>query len=161
MKENVSKALDQVDSTYDELIDMANDISKEVIGDLDNMMTSAYNDIEVLTNDAIRDLMLKLSLRSYSFSEIKEKSQLKATLAETLRKEAYAKNFNSLEGTVAVRDNTAILNISAEILAEEVYTLVASIFKTKLDEIHRVISTLQTVLTTRLTEAKLTSVDTN
>lgn len=159
MKENVAKALDNVDATYDELIDIANDIFKEIIGDLDTMIQSAYNDVESLTNDAIRDLILRLSLRSYSFSEIKEKSQLKATLAETLKKEAYARNFNSTEGTVAVRDNNAILSTSAEILAEEIYTLVASLFKTKLDEIHRIISALQTVLTTRLSEAKLASID--
>lgn len=159
MKENVAKALDNVDATYEELIDIANDIFKEIIGDLDTMIQSAYNDVESLTNDAIRDLILRLSLRSYSFSEIKEKSQLKATLAETLKKEAYARNFNSTEGTVAVRDNNAILSTSAEILAEEIYTLVASLFKTKLDEIHRIISALQTVLTTRLSEAKLASID--
>lgn len=159
MKENVAKALDNVDATYEELIDIANDIFKEIIGDLDTIIQSAYNDVESLTNDAIRDLILRLSLRSYSFSEIKEKSQLKATLAETLKKEAYARNFNSTEGTVAVRDNNAILSTSAEILAEEIYTLVASLFKTKLDEIHRIISALQTVLTTRLSEAKLASID--
>lgn len=160
MKQNVSVALDNIDMTYDELIGVANDILNDVVGDLDRMMESAYNDIELLSNDAIRDLMLKLSLRSYSFSEIKEKSQFKAVLGETLRKEAYAKNFNSTEGTVAVRENTAIINTSAEILAEEIYSIVASLFKTKLDELHRVVDTLKTVLMSRLTEAKLSSVDT-
>lgn len=159
MKQNVSTALDNIDMTYDELIIVANDICKDVIGDLDVMMASAYNDVERLSNDAIRDLMLRLSLRSYSFAEVKERSAFKATLGETLRKEAYAKNFNSAEGTVGVRENTAILNSSAEILAEEIYTLVASIFKVKIDEVHRVVSSLQSVLMSRMQEAKLASVD--
>ena len=160
MKLNVGAALDAVDMTYDELIVIANEILAEVIGDLDAIMESAYNDVEVLSNEAIRQLMLKLSLRSYSFSEIKEKSIFKATLGETLRKEAYARNFNSAEGTVAVRENTAILNTADEILAEEIYTLVSSLFKTKLDETHRVVSSLQSVLMSRMQEAKLSSVDT-
>lgn len=155
---NINAALDKVDATYSELIEIANQISSAVLGDLDELMSTAYNDVERLTNDAIRDLILKLSLRSYSFSEIKEKSQFKAVMAETLRKEAYATSYNSAEGTAAVRDNLATLSISDEIVADEIYTLVSSMFKTKLDEIHRVVAALTTVLTTRLTEAKLTSV---
>ena len=145
MKSEVVAALDAVDATYDELIDVANDIAKEVVGDLDDMMASAYNDVEKLSNEAIRDLMLKLSLRSYSFAEIKERSAFKSELAETLRKEAYAKNFNSAEGTVAVRENTAVLNSSSEILANQIYELVADIFKSKLDETHRIVAALTSV----------------
>lgn len=159
MKNGVSAALDAVDMTYDELIPIANDILQEVAGDLDEMMASAYQDVEVLNNEAIRQLMLRLSLRSYSFSEIKEKSAFKATLAETLRKEAYAKNFNAADGTVAVRENTATLNSSCEILAEEIYTVAADLFKTKLDEVHRVVNTLQSVLMSRMSEAKLSAMD--
>ena len=117
-------------------------------------MADAYNDIERLSNDAIRDLMLKLSLKSYTFSEIKEKSAFKATLGEVMRKETYAQNFNQSEGTVAVRENTAIIESGAEILAEEIYALVSNMLKTKLDEIHRVVNTLQTVLMTRMQEHK-------
>lgn len=155
MNKNVSAALDAIDVTYDELVHIANDIARSVVGDLDVMMDSAYADVERLSNDAIRDLMLRLSLRSYSFSEVKEKAAFKATLGETLRKEAYANNFNSAEGTVAVRENKAILESSNEILAEEIYNLVAAIFKSKIDEIHRIVNTLQTVLMSRMSEAKL------
>ena len=159
MKSEVVAALDAVDATYDELIDVANDIAKEVVGDLDDMMASAYNDVEKLSNEAIRDLMLKLSLRSYSFAEIKERSAFKSELSETLRKEAYAKNFNSAEGTVAVRENTAVLNSSSEILANQIYELVADIFKSKLDETHRIVAALTSVLMSRMSEAKLTTVN--
>ena len=159
MKQDVLAALDAVDATYDELIDVANDIAKEVVGDLDDMMASAYNDVEKLSNEAIRDLMLKLSLRSYSFAEIKERSAFKSELAETLRKEAYAKNFNLAEGTIAVRENTAVLNSSSEILANQIYELVADIFKSKLDETHRIVAALTSVLMSRMSEAKLTTVN--
>ena len=159
MKQNVNTALDNVDAAYGDLIEIANSIIEDVCGDIDRMTLSAYNNIENLTNEDIRDMLLRLSLRSYSFSEIKEKSAFKAALAETLRKEAYAKNFNSTEGSVAVRDNTAVVNTSSEIIAEEIYTLTASLFKTKLDELHRVVDTLKTVLMSRMQEAKLSNVD--
>lgn len=160
MKQNVKQALDNIDITYDEVIDVATDIFKTFLSDIDNIIEVAYNNIENMSNDAIRDNMLRLSLSSYSFSEIKEKATFKAVLGETLRKESYSRNFNCTDGTVAVRENTAIINTSAEILAEEIYTLVSSMFKTKLDEMHRVVDSLKTVLMSRMQEAKLSSVDT-
>lgn len=159
MNANVTKALENIDATYDSLIVIANDIFNVVASEIDMLMKIAYDNADSMTNDSIRDLMMKLSLRSYSFSEIKEKSAFKAVLGETLRKETYAENFNKAEGTVAVRENTAILNSSPEILAEEIHTLVSNMLKTKLDEIHRVVNTLQTVLMTRMQEAKLSTVD--
>jgi hypothetical protein len=159
MDSKVQKALYNIDGTYQDLVEVAEDIFQKTTKDIDEIMTNAYNDIEKLSNDAIRDLMLRLSLKSYTFSEIKEKAAFKSVLAETIRKEEYAQNFNKTEGTVAVRENTAIIDTSAEILSEEIYTLVANMLKTKLDEIHRVVNTLQTVLMTRMQEAKLTTVD--
>lgn len=159
MNDKVSKALDNIDMVYDELIHIANDICADVTGDLDDMMQSAYGNIENLNNESIRSLLLRLSLRSYSFAEIKEKAQFKAVLGEALRKEAYAKNFNTAEGTVAVRENLSIINTSSEILAEELYTLVANMFKVKCDEVHRVVDTLKSVLMSRMQEAKMANVD--
>ena len=161
MNSTVQKALENIDITYNDLIVIANEIFEETTKDIDEIIADAYNDIERLSNDAIRDLMLKLSLKSYTFSEIKEKSAFKATLSEVMRKETYALNFNQSEGTVAVRENNAILESGAEILAEEIYSLVANMLKTKLYEIHTVISTLQTVLTSRLQEAKLSTLEVN
>lgn len=155
----VQKALNNIDITYIELMNVATDIFNQTTIEIDEIMLNAYNDVEKLSNEAIRELMLRLSLKSYTFSEIKEKAAFKSVLAETIRKEEYAQNFNRTEGTVAVRENTAIIDTSAEILSEEIYTLVANMLKTKLDEIHRVVNTLQTVLMTRMQEAKLTSVD--
>ena len=159
MKQNVNIALDNVDAAYGDLIDIANSLLADVCGDIDHLVDSAYNHIQDMTNEDIRDMLLRLSLRSYSFSEIKEKSAFKAALAETLRKEAYAKNFNATDGSVAVRDNTAIINTSSEIIAEEIYTVASNMFKVKLDELHRIVDTLKTVLMSRMSEAKLSNID--
>lgn len=159
MTPNIHNAMTNVDTTYSELIDIANDMLTELTGDIDALLQSAYENIDALSNDAIRDLLIRLSLRSYSFSPIKDKSAFKAALAESLRKEAYAKQFNLTEGTVANRENSAVLNTSAEVVVEKIYDLTADLFKTKLDEIHRVVDTLKTVLNSRLSEARLTNID--
>ena len=152
--------MDNVEVAYKDVIDISNSVVDEMTGDITELIQRAYDDVENLTNEDIRQLLLRLALRAYSFGEIKDKATFKATLAETIRKEAYAVQFNSTEGTVATKENTATINTSSEIVVEEIYELTASLFKTRLDEIHRCVDALKTVLTTRLTEAKLTSVDT-
>ena len=159
MTPNINIAMNNVDVAYSELIDIANDILTDMVGDIDTLLGNAYDNIDALSNDNIRDLLIRLSLRSYSFSTIKDKSAFKAALAESLRKEAYARQFNLAEGTVANRENSAILNTSAEVVVEKIYDLTADLFKTKLDEVHRVVDTLKTVLTSRLSEARLTNID--
>ena len=154
-----NQALDNVEIAYGEIIDIANESVKELTGDLDELIDKVANNIEHLTNDDIRDTLLRLSLRAFSFSAIKDKSAFKAILAETLRKEAYAKQFATLEGTVSARDTQATLNISNEIIVEHLYNLTASLFKTRLDQVHRVVDSLKTVLTSRLSEAKLCNIE--
>lgn len=156
-KYDLNEALDNVEIAYNEIIDIANESVAELTGDLDTLIDSVYGNIENLTNDGIRDILLKLSLRAFSFSGIKDKAAFKATLAESLRKEAYAKQYSTLGGTVSSRDSQATLSISNEIIVEHIYNLTASLFKTKLTETHSVIETLKTVLMSRLSEAKLVS----
>ena len=159
MTKELSQAIDAVEITYSEIIDIANESVKELTGDLNELLQSVYHGIENLTNEGIREIMLRLSLRAFSFSAIKDKAGFKAILAETLRKEAYAKQFSTLDGSVAAKDTKATLNISEQIIVEHIYNLTASLFKTRLDECHRVVDTLKTVLTSRLSEAKLTTIE--
>ena len=155
MKKSLQEALTNTDTTYKDLVKIADDIIAHYVVDVNKIIEDAQK-VEKLTNDDIRNLITKLALKAYQFGDVKEKSSLKAECAEALRKEAYAIEFNALDGSVASKDSAAILNISSEIMTEAVYNLVASLFKTKLDELHRIIDTLKTVLTSRLQEAKLT-----
>ena len=159
MTKELSQAIDAVEITYSEIIDIANESVKELTGDLDELLENVFHGIENLTNDSIREIMLRLSLRAFSFSAIKDKAGFKAILAETLRKEAYAKQFSTLDGSVAAKDTKATLNISEQIIVEHIYNLTASLFKTRLDEVHRCVDTLKTVLMSRLSEAKLTTIE--
>ena len=160
MKAELQTALDNTETAYSDLVSIANEIINEYSRDVNNIISNVKNNVEDLSNDDIRNVMFRLSMLSYSFGDIKEKSSLKARCAEILKEEAYAKKFNEIDGSVALRENTALLETSNEILAQAVYDLIASLFKVKLDEIHRVVDTLKTILTSRLQEARLnTSID--
>lgn len=154
---NLNEALEATNTTYNELVDIANDIVSRCTKSVDPIIDSLKKNIETLTNDDLRNYMLELSIRAWSFSEIKEKAELKSEISKILKQEAYAIEFNKAEGTVAVKENTANLNISNEILCQCVNNLVADILKTKLDEIHRIVNAIQSVMVSRMSEAKLSN----
>ena len=157
MKGNLEQALENTETVYGDLVSIANEIIEDYTKEVNSLISGAIARAESLTNDDIRQLILQLVLKSYTFSEVKEKSILKAECAEALRKEAYAKTFNALDGSNAVRENTALVEVSDEILTESIYNLVSSLLKTKLDELHRVVDALKTILMSRMQEAKLSA----
>ena len=156
MANELKNALEQVDLVYNDLVEIADGIIKRCTSEADSIVGVIKKNVNNLSNDAIREATLRLSTASYSFSEIKEKSALKAMCAEILRKELFAKEFNKAEGPVAVKDNIATINVSENILVEAVHSMVASALKVKLDEMHRVVDALKTVTMSRMSEAKLT-----
>lgn len=153
--ELLNQALENADLLYTDLVNAANIIIEDYTKNINDVIKNITDHIESMSNEELRLQMMKLSLNAYTFSEIKEKSALKAVCAETLRKEAYAKNFNATDGTVAFKDNTATINSSYELLTEHIYELVANLFKTKLDELHRIVASMNSVLMSRMQEAKL------
>ena len=155
VKGQLTKALENVDATYMELVQIVNEIAKPYIEEVDELINQVSYNVNDLTNDYLRMTMVKLSLKSYSFSEIKEKSVLKAECSEALRKEKYAIKFNGSDGTVAFKENNALIETTEEILVEAIYNLLSSLFKTKLDEIHRVVDVIKTVIMSRNAEEKM------
>lgn len=156
---DISEALQNVDMTYRDLMDIVEDAENETLGTLNALIENIRMNAESLTNEEIRNALSRLSLEAYTFSEIKERSAFKANLAETIRKEAYAKSFAEATGTVGQKESAALLNISAQVIAEQINELLSNLFKTKLDETHRVVDTLKTILMSRMTEAKLITND--
>ena len=157
MKESLEQALNNVELVYNDIKDIANDLLDEYTSDITSLITYISDHIENLTNDDLRKLILKLSVKAYSFGDIKEKAGIKAEIAEMLKKEKYAKEFILAEGAMAARDNQVILKVSDEVVTQAIYDLTASLYKVKLDEVRRMIDSLKTVLTSRLSEAKLTA----
>jgi hypothetical protein len=73
------------------------------------------------------------------------------------RKEAYAAAYIGQEGTAGVKDSNTTLAISENIVAQCLYDLVASLVKTKVDQIHRMIDSLKSILMSRMQEAKISA----
>ena len=157
MKKELEQALNNVEMTYESIVEIANDLIDNYTKDITPIILDIERNIERYTNDDLRTNMLRLSIKAYSFGDIKERSIIKAQCAEMLKKEAYAKAFAEAEGSVAAKDSATLVKISNETLTEAIYDLVAGLFKVKLEEIRRLIDTLKTVLMSRLSEMKMSS----
>lgn len=155
MKPSLEQALNNVEETYAQIVEIANDMLKDLFDPINLLIDQINNEGAGASPETIRDFMLRAQLRAYEISDIKEKSALKATCAEALRKEKYARSFNSAEGTAGVKDNTALLASAEEVVTEALYNLVASLLKTKLDQLHRIVDTLKSILMSKMQEAKL------
>lgn len=157
MERNIQKALEEVDMLYSQISEIADEIIKKCVGDIDILIQEARNNSHNLTNDDLRKLSMDLSFRAVSFGDIKERACSKTNCAEALKKETYAKKFIEIDGTVAQREYQAQLKTSEAIVVELLQDLISTRLKTKLDEIHRVVDTIKTALMTRVQERKLNS----
>lgn len=154
-KPNLDNALDNIEMTYNEIISIANDMLSPMFTAINALVEEINFKINAFTVEEIRNFIMRLQLRAYEISETKEKSSLKAELAEAVRKEKYAMIFNEAQGTAGTKDNTALLAASEEIIVEALYKLVANLLKTKLDQLHRLVSALSSILISKMQEAKL------
>lgn len=156
-KPNLNEALDKVEMAYGDVVSIANDMLAPLFGPINKLVEEINGRINTFTVEEIRNYMMRLQLRAYEISETKEKSSLKADLAQSLRKEKYALTFNEAQGTAGTKDNTALLAASEEIIVESLYSLVANLLKTKLDALYRLVDALKSVLMSKMQEAKLSA----
>lgn len=156
-KPNLNEALDKVEMVYGDVVSIANDMLAPLFDPINKLVEEINGRINNFTVEEIRNYMMRLQLRAYEISETKEKSSLKAELAQAVRKEKYALTFNEAQGTAGTKDNTALLAASEEIIVESLYRLVASLLKTKLDALHRLVDALKSVLMSKMQEAKLSA----
>lgn len=154
-KPGLSKALDNVETTYADIVEIANDMLNDILTPIDALMAELNRSMAALTAESTRDFMMRIQLRAYELSEIKEKSALKAACAEAIKNEKHAKSFNEAEGSAAVKTNIALIEASEEIVIEALYEYIASLLKTKVDQLHRAVDCLKSVLMSKMQEAKL------
>ena len=143
-----------VDNVSKDLSRLANTIYRAHTKTLDDLISKLSN-VESLSDEDIRKFMLKISLECYSFAELKEHSELKQSCATALMKETQARLYNEATGTAEARKNTAITDSSSEVTVNLLYSAVSNLMKTRLDESHRVVNTLNSILISRAAQAKL------
>ena len=141
MDRKLELALEAVETTYGDLISISNDMLNPIFNPINEVVSNVNASINAMSIEQIRDYILTLQLKAFEISEIKEKAALKAELAETLQKE-----------------KLALVETSAEIVSEALYTLVANLLKTKLDQIHRLVDALKSILMSRMQETKFMNI---
>ena len=154
MTTKLEEALQNVEMTYQELVQIANEMLAKIFDPVNLLVEEVSDKANNLTIDQIRDYLLKLQLKAFEISEIKEKSAFKADLAEALQKEAFAISFSSLEGTATVKEKLALMATSEQTVTETLYTLAANLLKAKVDQLHRLVAVLTSILMSRMSEAK-------
>ena len=160
MNEKLNKALCDLQTNYVELVEVANDMIKDVVAPANELVDRLSSNVNNLSIDQLRDYILQLQLTAYGLSEIKEKSAMKAQLADAIYKERYAIEFNKAEGSATAKGNIALTEVSAETASEVLFNLIASLLKTKLDQLHRLTDCLKSVLMSRMQETKFMNIGT-
>lgn len=155
-KKSIKNALEQVELTYQELVEIANDMVNPFFDPINKLVDNLTNINDLSTNE-IRNFMIDIAINSYRLGEVKEKASLKSELAEAIRKETYAKKFSEAEGTAGAKDTFAVIESSEQLITQCLYELVASLLKTKMSECHSLIDVCKTVIMSRMSEAKLTN----
>jgi len=158
MNAKLEAALTNVEETYGDLVEIANSMLKPMFDPINQLVSVISSTINALSIEQIRDYILQLQLKAFEISETKEKAALKAELAEALQKEKFAVSFNSLEGSAAVKEKLALVEASPEAVSETLYNLVANLLRTKLDQLHRLVDALKSVLMSRMQETKFMNI---
>ena len=154
MAEKLNVALEELEITYRELVEIANETLAPIFDPINQMVWELQSKINSLTIDQIRDYILKLQLKAFEISEIKEKSAMKAELSDGRLKEKYAIIFNSSDGAVAARDKLATVGTAEEVGSKALQNLMSNLLKTKLDQLHRLVDALKSILMSRMQELK-------
>ena len=157
MAKDLNKALEAVEMTYSQIKQIADDMVSAPFEEVNRLYEEVSLRVDILSIEALRDYLLKLQLAAFGLSEMRDRSGAKAICAEAVRKEAYAVNYMSQEGTAASKDSATTLAIAENIVAQCLYDLVASLVKTKLDSTHRLIDTMKSILMSRMQEAKMSN----
>lgn len=157
MAKDLSKAISEVELTYEQIEQIANDIIKEPLDSVNQLVNEIQVNLPVMSIDLLRDYMVKLQLAVFQISEIRDKAAAKAQCAEALRKEAYSTSFLTQEGTAGQKDASATIAISENIVTEYLYDLVSNLVKTKIDQGLRLVDTLKSALMSRMQEAKISN----
>lgn len=161
MNDKLQEALERVETTYGELVEIANDIIGPIVKHANSLIENINSRAYSLTIEQIRDSILAVQLAAYQLAEVKEKSAMKAEVADALQKERFAINFNSVDGSAAVKDKLALVANAPEIATSALYNLIASLLKTKLDSLYRMVDSLKSILMSRMQETKFSQFSSN
>ena len=90
MAKDLNSALEAVEMTYAQIKDIADSMLATPFEEPNRIIDNIQYNVESMSIDLLRDFILRLQLAVYSLSELRDRSGIKASCAEAIRKEAYA-----------------------------------------------------------------------
>lgn len=153
--EDFGSALKDVDDVNNYLESIARRTVLPKFKTADDLIEKIKANLNSLTIEEIRNYSLDLSLCAYDFSVDREMANMKAAVAEAIRKEKQATCIITTEGTVSKKENEATLQIGDQLATEILEELISGLYKAELDSIKGIIDTLKTNLISLQSEAKL------
>ena len=155
---NIDNANKNVIDFYKDLKPIVDEVVSKNARPIDEIIKKIKKDLTTLTNKELQDYMLQLSIETYYFATIKDSSILRQECATVLLKEGQANSFNGADGTQSYRNNQAIIQNLDKQAVNVLYNAVVNCMKSKLDEAHRIVNVLSSVLISKNAEAKLKGV---
>jgi hypothetical protein len=148
-------ANNELKEVYANLSPIVSDIVSKHTKNIDNAIGKLNkNSAETITTQELLNLILELQIEEFYFSTTKDMAVLKQECAVALEKTSQAEIYNSTEGTQTYRQNKAINSTVDKDIVRILYTTVANALKTKYEETHRMIGTLNSILISRNVKAK-------
>lgn len=145
----------EADELYQSIVPIADDLVSKSSKEIDRIMDKIKPNIESMTNRDIVTYMLQLQTETYYFSARRDHAALKQACADVLLKEGFAKEYTTIEGTQAARQQQATINTNEQQVVKLLYDAASKLMNTKLDEAHRMINVLNSALIAKNAEAKL------
>ena len=155
LSDNFLNERKMTDELYKYIVQMADDIVNKASKPIDDIIIKLKRGFEDLSTKQLNDFMIQLSIEAYYFGSKKDHAILKQVCADTIYKESLAKSFAISTGTQANRQNQALIDNIDKQAVKLLYDCAANNMKTKLDETHRMINTLNSAIISRNAEAKL------
>ena len=156
--DQVNTAKKEVSDIYKQLKPIVKETVNKNTKEVDAIIDKIKKNFTTLTNKELQDYMLQLSIESYYLAERKDMSLLMQECAIALTKGAQADTFNSTAGTQAVRSNQAIVESMDKQVVAMIQSAVANDMKSKLEESHRIVNVLSSILISKNAENKLKGV---
>ena len=154
---NINNAIKDVSDVYKNLKEIVDGVVKKHSNGIDMIFAEIkkYSDkLELLPNKEIIGWMLRLQIAEYEFSAKKDDAQLMQECSAILTKVTQASIYALSDGTQSARSNKALIDTQDKQLVTAVYNAVSSNMKTKLDECHRMMNLLNSVLISNNAEAR-------
>lgn len=151
----IEEALDIVEATYAEITAIGDEMMAEHYKNANKILNIIDDDLENLSTKDIKNYMIKLGLASARLAAVKDKALSKFACAELIKKHEYSQALLVQEGTTNVKEAKASAVVAKEQVASLLYEYVAVSLKSKVDEIHRMVDILKSVLISNAQEAKM------